>query len=113
MWYYSNITKKIIHSSYMKNVDDIYGKGSFNTLIVTNILVPIDNPSIIDIFQQNGSLKLAAIRYRELHNCNLKEAYEGVKQLRGDMFRIRNVEGRKWTKLSKNEENAEPADSQD
>lgn len=84
-WYRSIITDKLISSAYFKTIELIYGEGTVENLIRSSFLLPVKDPSVIDILRDNGSEVAAAIRYREIHGCTLKEAREGVKTLKNDM----------------------------
>lgn len=88
MWYRSIITRKLVSSTYFKTIDLIYGKNSAESLIKSGILIPVKDPSVIDILRDNGSEVGAIVRYREIHGCTLSEARDGVKVLKGDMARI-------------------------
>ena len=110
MWYRSMVTNKIINDSSRHSVDNIYGDGTFDNLIKIDYLVEIENPSVVDILKENGSTAMAALRYREIHKCTLKEARQGVELILKDMTNLKNKKRgnkRQWKKNS-----AELADSQ-
>lgn len=101
MWYRSTKTNKIIYSSASRIVDNVLGEGTFFDLIQDGTLIPISNPSVIDVLRDGGSTVLAAIRYRQIHGCDIREAREGVKILKRDMAKNSNREkGDQWKKES-------------
>lgn len=95
MWYRSIFTNKIIRDTSFYTLDNICGNGTAERFIDQSILIPVENPSVIDILWETGSDVLAAARYREIHDCSLKEAVEGVKILKKDMYRFHRKARRK------------------
>lgn len=85
MWYRSEETGKVIHSSAAHLIDNMYGEGAFENDIQASLLIPIENPNVIDVLRDTRSLNLAALRYRELHHCSVKEAKFQIKKLKADM----------------------------
>ncbi len=85
MWYRSTITKKIVNGTSTFAIELIYGKGSFDKLIKDGILEVVENPSVIDVLRDTHSTNLAVLRYREIHNCDTKEAVAGVAALKKDL----------------------------
>lgn len=81
MYYISNYTHKIFTENQIKAVNDIYGKDEFNEAIKNGVFIPIENPSVVD-FIKSGNMSGATYRYREIHDCKLKEAYDAVYALR-------------------------------
>ena len=88
MWYRSSFTKKIVSSTYFRTLNLVYGDGTTDRLISAGVLIPVKNPSVIDILRDNGSQVGAIMRYREIHECTLSEARDGVNMLKEDMARI-------------------------
>ena len=95
MYYISNCTNKIFTENQIKAVNDIYGKSEFDNGIGAGIFIPIASPSVID-FIKCGNMAGATYRYRELHNCTLKEAYSAVYVMKRDI--------RRFQKSNKNKE---------
>lgn len=81
MYYISNYTHKIFTENQIKAVNDIYGKDEFNEAIKNGVFIPIESPSVID-FIKSGNMPGATYRYREIHNCKLKEAYDAVYEMK-------------------------------
>lgn len=88
MWYRSIFTKKIIRDSSFHTLDLICGEGTAERFIDQSILIPIQNPSVIDILQDTGSTVLAASRYREINGGTLREAVDTVEIMKQDMKRF-------------------------
>lgn len=95
MYYISNRTNKIFTENQIKAVNDIYGKNEFDMGINSGIFIPIASPSVID-FIKCGNMAGATYRYRELHDCTLKEAYSAVYAMKRDI--------RRFQKSNKNKE---------
>ena len=87
MYYKSNCTNKIFTENQIKVVNDIYGESEFDEGISVGIFIPIENLSDID-FIKCGNMAGATLRYRELHNCKTKTAYDAVFAMKRDMRRI-------------------------
>ena len=87
MYYKSNCTNKIFTENQIKVVNDIYGESEFDEGISVGIFIPIENLSDID-FIKCGNMAGAALRYRELHSCKTKAAYDAVFAMKRDMRRI-------------------------
>lgn len=85
MWYRSKATNKVIHSSAARLYDNICGIGMFDGCVKSGYLIPIENPSVIDILRDTRSVHLATVRYREIHHCSVKEAKIEVKKLKADI----------------------------
>lgn len=81
MYYISNYTHKIFTENQIKAVNDIYGKDEFNEAIKNGVFIPIENPSVVD-FIKSGNMSGATYRYREIHDCKLKEAYDAVYEMK-------------------------------
>ena len=81
MYYISNYTHKIFTENQIKAVNDIYGEDEFDEAIKNGVFIPIENPSVVD-FIKSGNMSGATYRYRELHNCKLKEAYDAVYEMK-------------------------------
>ena len=88
MWYRSTRTGKVIHSSVIRTIDNIWGDGMFECLLNDGLFVKEENPSVIDVLYGTSSRKYAAIRYQEVHGGTLDEAFEGVDILKRDMARV-------------------------
>lgn len=93
MYYKSNCTGKIFTENQIKIVNDIYGESKFDDGVNVRIFIPIESPSVID-FIKSGNMSGATYRYRELHNCKLKEAYDAVYAMKRDMYRINKKNGK-------------------
>ena len=87
MYYKSNCTNKIFTENQIKIVNDIYGESEFDEGISVGVFIPIENPSVIDLIKC-GNMAGATLRYRELHNCKTKAAYDAVFVMKRDMRRI-------------------------
>ena len=96
MWYRSIITNKIVNSYHFRSVDLIYGDGVSENLIKMDFLIPVENPSVIDILRDTHSDVMAMIRYREIHHCGIKEARNGVNAMKKDMARKYTPRKRRW-----------------
>lgn len=90
MWYRSFHTGKIIHRSAAHLINNLYGEDAFDALVETGILSEVENPSVIDVLLDTHSLNLAALRYRELNKCTVKEAKFKVKQLKREIASFKN-----------------------
>ena len=95
MYYISNYTHKIFTENQIKAVNDIYGEDEFDEAIKNGVFIPIESPSVVD-FIKSGNMSGATYRYRELHNCKLKEAYDAVYAMKRDI--------RQFQKSNKNKE---------
>nr|DAI86293.1 MAG TPA: hypothetical protein [Caudoviricetes sp.] len=87
MYYVSNYTNKIFTENQIKAVNSIYGADRFDEAIKTGAFIPIENPSVVD-FIKSGNMSGATYRYREIHDCKLKEAYDAVYAMKRDMYRL-------------------------
>lgn len=87
MYYKSNCTDKIFTENQIKAVNNIYGESEFDEGISAGVFVPIENPSVID-FIKCDNMAGAIHRYRELHDCKVKEAYDAVYAMRRDIRRF-------------------------
>lgn len=99
MYYISNYTHKIFTENQIKAVNDIYGENEFDEAIKNGVFIPIENPSVID-FIKCGNMTGATYRYREIHNCKLKEAYDAVYEMKRYMHSL----GKKSNKEEKRNE---------
>ena len=97
MYYLSKNTDKIFTEEQINIVDDIYGKGEFKSCLETETFVPIEAPSVIDLVNCKN-MPAAAHRYKELHNCKLKEAYDAVYNIKRDIYRFNKKSGKKVEK---------------
>lgn len=99
MWYRSTFTNKIVNSTSAFAIENIYGKGAFDKLITMGVLKLLENPSVIDVLRETDSVRLAVLRYQEIHKCSRKEAVIGVSLLRKDMNNHTKKRGKKpWKK---------------
>lgn len=98
MYYISNYTHKIFTENQIKAVNDIYGDDA-GEAIKNVVFIPIENPSVVD-FIKSGNMSGATYRYRELHNCKLKEAYDAVYAMKRYMHSL----GKKSNKEEKCDE---------
>lgn len=85
MWYRSTFSKKIFNSSSIDALNIVLGDTAAGWFIAHGMIIPIKDPSVIDILKDNGSEVLAMIRYRDIHGCTLSEAREMVKRIMLDM----------------------------
>lgn len=85
MWYRSKFTGKFVRGSAKKLINSTFGKGTFDKLVKLGLFEKVDDPGVVDILCENHSVVMAASRYRELHECTMKEAVAEVKKLKKDM----------------------------
>ena len=82
-----------------KTVVKCNGEDEFDGAIKNGVFIPIENPSVVD-FIKSGNMSGATHRYRELHNCKLKEAYDAVYEMKRYMHSL----GKKSNKEEKCDE---------
>jgi len=99
MYYLSKNTDKIFTEAQISIVNDIYGEGELERCLETETFVPIEEPSVIDLIMSKN-MPAAAIRYREIHNCKLKAAYDTVYQMRRDIYRFNKRNSKKEEKCN-------------
>lgn len=87
MYYKSNVTGKILTEGQIQHHRDVYGDDTIATDIEMGILTKVESPSVID-FIKCGNMAGATLRYRELHNCKTKAAYDAVYAMKRDMHRF-------------------------
>ena len=87
MYYKSNITGKILTEGQIQYHCDVYGDDTIAKDINIGILTKVESPSVID-FIKCGNMAGATLRYKELHNCKTKDAYDAVFAMKRDMRRI-------------------------
>ena len=87
MYYKSNITGKILTEGQIQHHCDVYGYDTIAKDINIGILTKVESPSVID-FIKCGNMAGATLRYRELHNCKTKAAYDAVFAMKRDMRRF-------------------------
>lgn len=87
MYYKSNITGKILTEGQIQHHCDVYGDDTIATDIEMGILTKAESPSVIDFIKCDNMIG-AMTRYRELHNCKTKDAYNAVYAMKRDMHRI-------------------------
>lgn len=84
-YYRSKITGRIVTDTDLEWARLTYGEG---VLILINYSSDeIDNPSVIDILR-DGRFAQAVHRYREIHDCSLKEAFDMTRKIRDDLERF-------------------------
>lgn len=88
MWYYAPKTGRYVPEGYLYNIDEVYGEGTSDVLIRDKKLVPAKNPSVIDIYKSTKSKVHAVKRYREIHGCGLKEAFDMATKIIEDIERM-------------------------
>lgn len=93
MYYKSNVTGKILTEGQIQHHCDVYGDDTIATDIEMGILTKVESPSVID-FIKCGNIAGATLRYRELHNCKTKAAYDAVYAMKHDMHRINKRNGK-------------------
>ena len=94
MYYKSNDTGKILTEGQIQHHCDVYGDDTIATDIEMGILTKVDSPSVID-FIKCGNMAGATLRYRELHNCKTKAAYDAVFAMKRDMRRFSKKDNKK------------------
>ena len=87
MYYKSNITGKILTEGQIQHHCDVYGDDTIAADIKIGILTKVESPSVID-FIKCGNMAGATLRYRELHNCKTKAAYDAVFAMKRDIRRF-------------------------
>ena len=87
MYYKSNITGKILTEGQIQHHCDVYGDDTIVADIKIGILTKVESPSVID-FIKCGNMSGATLRYKELHNCKTKAAYDAVFAMKRDMRRF-------------------------
>lgn len=87
MYYISNVTGNIISDGMIRVLDYVYGENGVSDAVKFGTIRAIDDPSVIDCIR-HGTGTTALIRYRELHQCTLREARNGVDQIKKDMKRF-------------------------
>ena len=87
MYYKSNFTGKILTEGQIQHHCDVYGDDTIAADIKMGILTKVESPSVID-FIKCGNIVGATLRYRELHNCKTKAAYDAVFAMKRDMRRF-------------------------
>lgn len=93
MYYKSNVTGKILTEGQIQHHCDVYGDGTIAVDIEMGALTEVEVPSVID-FIKCGNMAGATLRYRELHNCKTKAAYDAVFAMKRDMHRINKKNGK-------------------
>lgn len=93
MYYKSNITGKILTEGQIQHHCDVYGDDTIAKDIKIGILTKVESPSVID-FIKCGNMAGATLRYRELHNCKTKAAYDAVFAMKRDMRRFSKRNGK-------------------
>lgn len=88
IFYRSILTGRIVAESSLNIIEAVYGHDELEHLINTdNVLTEIE-PTVIDCIR-DGSKTTAMLRYREIHNCGVRDAKNGVETLMKDMARFR------------------------
>ena len=87
MYYKSNITGKILTEGQIHYHCDVYGDDTIAKDINIGILTKVESPSVID-FIKCSNMAGATLRYKELHNCKTKAAYDAVFAMKRDMRRF-------------------------
>lgn len=87
MYYKSNITGKILTEDQIQHHCDVCGNDAIAVDINMGILTIVENPSVVDFIKCDNMIG-AMTRYRELHNCKTKDAYDAVYAMKRDMHRI-------------------------
>lgn len=93
MYYKSNVTGKILTENQIQYHCDVYGDDTIATDIEMGILTKVESPSVVD-FIKCGNMAGATLRYRELHNCKTKAAYDAVFAMKRDMRRFNERNGK-------------------
>lgn len=84
MYYMSKNTDNVFTEDQIKIVNAIYGEDEFEKCVEIGTFVEVDAPNVIDLINRKN-MSTAAYRYRELHDCTLKEAYDAVHNIRRDI----------------------------
>lgn len=88
MWYYAPKTKRYVPEGYLGMIDEVYGEGTSDALVRDKKLVVAQYPSVVDIYKSTKSKVHAVKRYREIHGCGLKEAFDMVTKIIEDIERM-------------------------
>lgn len=87
MYYKSTTSGKIFNERRLSILDDVFGTGTFKSLVEEGTLVPIEKLSVIDLLK-NDQMYEAAHLYREIHKgSTIKESLDMVKKIQNDMKR--------------------------
>lgn len=86
-YYRSTITGKTFNETDLLTIKDVYGFGAIEKAISEGVIEEIDPPSVVD-FLRVGMKARATRRYREIHNCTLKEAYDAVNHMEDQMEKL-------------------------
>lgn len=87
MYYKTTTSNKIFNEHRLFILDDLFGPGVFKALVESGTLVPVANPSVIDLIKNNQIYEAAAL-YHEIHKeSTLKESLDMVKRIKNDMKR--------------------------
>lgn len=93
MYYMSEHTGKIFTEAQISIVNDIYGKDELKDCLEAASIVEVENPSVVDFIKCNN-IAGAVLRYREIHNCKTKAAYDAVYTMKRDMHRFNKKNGK-------------------
>ena len=87
MYYKVATSGKIFNERRFSILDDVFGPGTFKSLVEEGTLVPIEKLSVIDLLK-NDQMYEAAHLYREIHKgSTIKESFDMVKRIQSDMKR--------------------------
>lgn len=93
MYYMSKHTGKIFTEGQISIVNDIYGKDELKDCLEARSIIQVSEPSVIDLIKSEN-MAGAALRYRELHDSKLKEAYDAVYAMKRDIRRFNKKNGK-------------------
>ena len=86
-WYRSTITGKVIPEFVCESLRRVYGPDAVNDLLSYLILERIESPSVISLLRGGELKSLAAFRYMETHDCDLRRAVHMVNLIEEDIRR--------------------------
>ena len=87
MYYKATMSGKIFNERRLSILNDVFGTGTFKSLVEEGTLVPIEKLSVIDLLK-NDQMYEAAHLYREIHKgSTIKESLDMVKRIQSDMKR--------------------------
>ena len=90
-WYTSGVTGEPVSPVDMHALENIFGEryeAAKQCLIQEKILIPLENPTVIDILKKSGSVVKAGIRYSEIHHTGVLKSDMMVKKIKTDMERF-------------------------
>lgn len=80
-YYRSTITGKLLTGAAARNIEHVYGDGEIDKLIANGVLELVLEPSVEECLEF-GNEAAAMTRYRDIHNCTLREAHDAIRKMR-------------------------------